>query len=347
LRLVILTGTGRCGSTLLSTLVNHHPEVLSLSELFTSLRPDGFSVERPDGEAMWRLLTEPHHDAQVMADLGLLPAELLYPLGTGRYRARDIPPLAAIALPHLTDKPDELLDELEPVIRSLPPDRLGRQYERLFDWLSRRFSRSLVVERSGASLEYLAELHETFPEASVVHIERDPLACALSMREHDSFRMARLRAWLVKEVGFDPYSDDREVDPADVRPPLRHLLPQSFDRRAYENYPFTPADFGWQWSALVMAGLTTLKALPSDQLHTLRYEDLVTDPRTVLHDLGTFMGLNGLDSWVDEAAQQVRSSQHASRMERLDDKEMADLRRSVTVASRALRRFDEARSARP
>lgn len=343
MRLAILTGTGRCGSTLLSNLVNLHPDVLSVSELFAALRPDGLSEQRVAGTAMWQILTRPRRDAQIMADLGLAPDEFLYPLASGRYPAREVPPIAAATLPHLTDRPDALLDELEPVVKSFPEDSLGNQYHRLFTWLCRRFDRGVVVERSGASLEYLADLHRMFPEAKVVHIWRDPSACALSMREHHLFRMGRLRSRMVKEIGFDPYREDGELDPASVPESLRALLPETFDRAAYERYPFAAADFGWQWSALVMAGLPTLKSLEPDQLHTLRYEDLLAHARTVLEELGAFLGLHHVERWAEEAAGYVEPPRHPARLTNLDAEEVARLDRSVSVASRSLRRFNASR----
>ncbi|NVI87000.1 sulfotransferase [Actinomadura sp. BRA 177] len=39
MRLTFIVGTGRCGSTLLSRLLHTHPDMLSLNELFTPMRP--------------------------------------------------------------------------------------------------------------------------------------------------------------------------------------------------------------------------------------------------------------------------------------------------------------------
>ena len=55
MQLTFVVGTGRCGSTLLSRLLREHPDVLSMSEFFSTLRiaaasgPRGFPVGEMDG----------------------------------------------------------------------------------------------------------------------------------------------------------------------------------------------------------------------------------------------------------------------------------------------------------
>jgi hypothetical protein len=38
MRLTFVVGTGRCGSTMLSAMLREHPDVLSMSEFFGTLR---------------------------------------------------------------------------------------------------------------------------------------------------------------------------------------------------------------------------------------------------------------------------------------------------------------------
>lgn len=49
---VLVLSTGRCGSTMLSDVLNTHPEVLSLSEFFASPGMKALARKRPRGEAM-------------------------------------------------------------------------------------------------------------------------------------------------------------------------------------------------------------------------------------------------------------------------------------------------------
>jgi len=54
---VFIVGTGRCGSTMMSSVVRLHPRLLSLSEFFTSLAGRAFTLREPDGERFWKMLT--------------------------------------------------------------------------------------------------------------------------------------------------------------------------------------------------------------------------------------------------------------------------------------------------
>ena len=54
---MFIVGTGRCGSTMMSSVVRLHPRLLSLSEFFTSLAGRAFTLREPDGERFWKMLT--------------------------------------------------------------------------------------------------------------------------------------------------------------------------------------------------------------------------------------------------------------------------------------------------
>lgn len=50
---VIVLNTGRCGSTLLSDILNGHPRVLGLSEFFSAVGMGTFRFRRVTGSRMW------------------------------------------------------------------------------------------------------------------------------------------------------------------------------------------------------------------------------------------------------------------------------------------------------
>src|SRR5215475_12369203 len=108
---VFIVSTGRCGSTMMSTVVRLHPRLLSLSEFFTSLAGRAFTLRKTDGERFWRMLTTLSPIAGKMLAKGGPMEEVLYGFGTGaRFGPGDIPPILVTALPHLTREPEALYD---------------------------------------------------------------------------------------------------------------------------------------------------------------------------------------------------------------------------------------------
>src|SRR5262245_24163340 len=91
---VFIVGTGRCGSTMMSSVVRLHPRLLSLSEFFTSLAGRAFTLGEIDGERFWRLLTTLSPVASKMLAKGGAMEEVLYGFGVGaRFGPANIPPL--------------------------------------------------------------------------------------------------------------------------------------------------------------------------------------------------------------------------------------------------------------
>lgn len=82
---VFVIGTGRCGSTLLSNMLRLHPNMLSLSELFSFISDLGCDVSRafPDGlvsgEQVWDILAAhlPRQNLMLKHDVAM--PEVLYP----------------------------------------------------------------------------------------------------------------------------------------------------------------------------------------------------------------------------------------------------------------------------
>src|SRR5215470_16615092 len=80
---VFIVGTGRCGSTMVSSIVRLHPRLLSLSEFFASLAGRAFTLRNPDGEQFWHLLSRLSPVAARMFAKGYTMRELLYHFGPG------------------------------------------------------------------------------------------------------------------------------------------------------------------------------------------------------------------------------------------------------------------------
>ncbi len=109
---VLILSTGRCGSTLVSEMLNRHPGVLSVSEFFSTLGAAAFAWSRPDGARMWKIYSRQSAAVNAMLRDGEIVSEVLYEhdQARSRFQAWNMPPILSITLPHLTDQPEVLYD---------------------------------------------------------------------------------------------------------------------------------------------------------------------------------------------------------------------------------------------
>ena len=307
-----VVGTGRCGSTLLSTMLREHPALASLSEVFSFATDLGGRIaesfpDHPiDGPAFWRIVAGAHPKISTLLRNGLAMDEVLWRPG-GRFSAEGgVPALLHTALPHLSDEPEGLYDALAAEVAEWPSAPVARHYRALFDRLAASAGRAGWVERSGGSLRIVARLARAFPDARFVHLVRDGRDCAVSMSRHFGFRMALVAAQLTEILGVDPYeSSDRTWD-GDVPDALAPFLPERFDSDAFRRYETAIPLCGHYWAGECVAGVAELAALQNRVL-VLRYEDLLADPRRTLRRLEQFIVPGPVDeAWVDRAAAQVR-----------------------------------------
>lgn len=313
---VFVVGTGRCGSTLLSSLLRAHPGVTSISELFPFITDLGSRVGPafPPGDVtaaqLWDLLATCRPRQNHMLRLDVAMPEVLYPWKDGRHRfdaATGVPPIAQVTLPHLDDDPDALFDRLRDVVADFAPAPIGVQYRRVFDWLARRQGSSCWAERSGGSLRIAHRLLEHFPAARFVHIVRDGRDTAVSMSQHTGFRMVFTSFQIMETLGVDPYETDARPFQEDLDDELAALLPEHCTRAAFLAYPTPPPLCGHYWSGEITEGLAAIGGLDGDRLLTLRYEDFLASPRQTVRRLGEFVRHGMIDdAWVDAAAATIR-----------------------------------------
>jgi hypothetical protein len=325
MRLTIILGTGRCGSTMVSDLVNEHPDVLSLSELFAALDPLGFTGGEPTGAEFWSLLSDPRPKPNTLLRKGIPIPEYRYPVGSGRFRAGEVPAISLMTLPPLTDAPDALYDRLHDEVTGWPAARQADQYRRLFGWLAERFGRQVVIERSGASLRYVPQVLEYFPEARFVFMFRHGPDTALSMSRYPLTRLALLCMDARAELGVDPFEqpDPSHADRLPER--LRLATPETLTASALAEADIPLERFGWLWSYANVHAIEYLADLPADQLLTLCYDRLVADPVPELARLGRFAGIPDAAGWACRVAGNVDRRRggaaavlDAERAERLD-----------------------------
>lgn len=328
---LFIVGTGRCGSTMLSELVRAHPQLASLSEVFTMLTDLGgrisecFPAEPLDGPALWRVLGAAPPKLSAMLRYDVAMDEVLFrPAPGARFGvAQGVPALLQTALPHLFDAPEAVFEQLERFVLARPRAAVGEHYRETFAWLAARLGRERWVERSGGSLRIVGRLAACFPGARFVHIVRDGRNCAMSMSRHLGFRMALIVIQLTEILGVDPWESSDRTHERDVPDELVPFLPERFDREAFLRYEVAPPLCGHYWSGEIMAGLAELAALAPARVLTLRYEDFGHAPHASIARLFEFLGVGAPAAWVDRAAGIVRPAR--SRWTELSPREQRSL----------------------
>ncbi|MEI5101842.1 sulfotransferase [Streptomyces sp. PmtG] len=335
--LTFVVGTGRSGSTALSTIVNGHPDVLSLNELLASVQSRGFPEGLIGGPAFWRLLADPNPLFERMIRSGAPMPEFVYTRRPGRFATETtgIPALSLMVLPHLTDDPDGLFDVLEEQVCRWPERTAAAHYEALFDLLGARFGSTAAVERSGYSSDRVPLLREAFPQARFVHLFRDGPDCALSMSRHTGYRLIYLMRDIVARTGVARPEGLTEEQIAALPPELSGLLAERFDPALVLDSALPLTGFGELWTELVTRGVAHLSEVPAPLRTTLAYEDLLDEPREELTRLAEFIGVEPLPSWLDAGAATLDGGRRGA-SHRLPPAELAALRERCAPGTRAL-----------
>jgi putative sulfotransferase len=330
---LFVVGTGRCGSTLISEFVRAHPELLSLSEVFSLLTDLGsrirecFPSEPLDARELWSIIGASPPKLAAMLHHEVVMDEVLWrPSPRSRYTAATgVPALIQIALTHLGDSPEPLFDELSSFVATRPRAAIGEHYQAVFDWLSARLGRQRWVERSGGSLRIVRRLYAHFPNARFVHLVRDGRDCAISMSRHHGFRMALLAMQLTEILGVDPWESSERRHEADLPDEFEPFLPEHFDRRAFLAYETPLPLCAHYWSGELLAGLAELAEIPRERVLTVRYEDFACSAHATIARLFSFLGVHCDAAWIDSMAARLRPARSdwtklpASEREALED----------------------------
>lgn len=336
--LTFVIGTGRSGSTALSRILNTHPDVLSLNEFMASVGDAAFPEGKVTGEEFWQSLSRPAPHFERMIRSGLPLPEFLYTRRPGRYSARTgIPALSLMVLPHLTDDPDGLLDELRAAVVRRPEHTAAEHHEALFGLLCARFGRTAVVERSGYSTGWAPKLRAAFPYARFVHMFRQGPDCALSMSRHPGYRAIALLREIKARAGVDSLADLTAEQVRSLPPDLSPLLDERFDPALVRDRDIPLRTFGTLWSELVTEGAEFIGRLPAGQRTTLAYEDLLDDPAGELTRLAEFIGVDPLPRWLHTSAASLDHSRRDSARE-LPPAALDELRESCAPGTRVLER---------
>ena len=329
---VLVLGTGRCGSTMVSNLLNAHPRILSLSEFFSYVGMDAFRLRNPTGDQLWQIFSTQRPRTRLM--LRESYQELLYPVdGPGqRFSRHDVPPILCATLPHLTNQHEALYDELESFVRAQPQQPTLQHFRNLFSHLCQRFGCQVWAERSGLTLLVGTRLLRQFPEARVIHIYRDGRETALSMSRHYLFRMIvatfkRLRMFRFFLAAIPLMSKGGPSE--NIASLMEAVIPRLV---RYETLPFDKlkiADFAAFWNALITLADRMLGELPPSRLLSLKLEDIQAEPESHVRRLVRFIDPALEDEeWIRKASAIPRPT--PSRFQTLEPQERA----AVTAACR-------------
>jgi hypothetical protein len=290
----LIVGTGRCGSTLLDNMLAHHPDLLVMSEFFSACdRRQMFLPGEVSGEEFAEILLRPNPYTEMK---GRDPADLTRRRNHAWQENGGIPGPMMVTMPTLGGDAAVEFTELLDFVRQRPIQGRGDHLVDSFNWLAQRHGRSAWVERSGASTEYIAELRRSFTEAKFVHIHRDGLEAALSMRAHPYFAL------------FTSYfTDPPTIEEIELTLSGAAAAADDPFLRRIEHKP-SVVDVGRYWTNQLMVGMRELRTLPATDYLEIRYEDLVAEPRAVLQEVAVFFDLNPEGEWLNEAAALVTDS---------------------------------------
>lgn len=327
---VIVLGTGRCGSTLVSRMLGMHPEAADVSEVFSFVTDLGTRIDRafPAGDIsakdFWSILADPQPRQNLLLDHGLQMAEVTYRPSASRYQVPLVPPIIQSMVPTAAPSGcDTLFNHLRVLMMKNPVQPVADHYRSLFEAVAAYSDKRIWVERSGGGLRLVERLRAAFPDAKIVHLVRDGQATALSMQSHIGFRMALLCGLLTECLGVDPFESDDRSDEDDLSDELVELLPERFSADAFLEFDLPAALCGHYWSGEIIAGLAALDRVPANSLLTVHYEDLVHDPIKITRQLGRFVSGTDNEGWVRYASALV--TKKPSRVSRLTRPERREL----------------------
>lgn len=336
----IVVGTSRCGSTMLSRMLRRHPEVLSISEFWSSCFMDAagdIPTRDMAGDEFWQLISTPASSYDGLVRAGIKEDDHLLPWSSRFDYATGVPPVCRMLGLVVAESPDPLFDELAPVVSAWPRQSTAEHCRALFADLAARLGRRIIVERSGGSIGYVEHLHEMFPEARFVFLHRDGPDTALSMSRYPTLRLVALRklANIVATVPRDQLKG-APTEILDTTPEeFKALTEPPFDKDRFLAYPVPVAFYGWLWADWTQAGVRGLRNVRRDRVMTLRYERLLEDNRSEIARLGAFIGADADEEWLDKTSALVEHGRVGSAAAQLDPGELAWLREACAPGAQA------------
>jgi len=307
--LTFVLGTSRCGSTMLSKMLDMHPEVLSVSEFWNCFLETVEHIPTRDmtGEEFWQTINAPDPFYDELIRTRIKQDENIRPFPSRFSYIDGMPPFCRILAMTTGESPDDLYDELAPVVSAWPSRSTAAQCAALFKAMADRLGRPVIVERSGGSLLYSELLLREFSRDRFVFLSRDGADTSVSMSRHPIIRIhvMRILAEAIEKGSGEPESF-LNLFPVATRMKNRQefqgLIGPPYDRERFLNFPIPIAAFGWFWSDLTRTGVTGIRSVGPAEWMPLRYEDLLTDNRAQLTRLAEFLGVAADPGWLDKTS---------------------------------------------
>jgi hypothetical protein len=181
-------------------------------------------------------------------------------------------------------------------------------------------------------------LRQQFPEARFVFLQRDGADSVLSMNRHPMFRLGAIRAVAnavahpsgsrLAELAADGSQVGRTEDFAGL------IAPPS-DTERLMAYPLPLKVFGVSWSINTYLAAMEIRKLPSDRWMTMRYEQLLSDPRAELSRLADFIGAPADQRWLARAEEFADPGRTGGALAHLDPGALAELREACAPGAQA------------
>jgi hypothetical protein len=295
-----LLSASRSGSTMMSTILRKHPDVLSLSELMTTQGSRALLPGMISGKAFWRQLATPTTVMRHVANPDSAPREFLYhTVKNGRFDPYRCPPILAVTLPHLFDDPDTEFDRLAQAVPQFPVQSRADHYRALIETLGDQTGRRIWVERSGGTLLATAALANAFPQAKFAVILRDARDVTLSMQ---NYKPARLLIWFWKRarrLGINVFDPATQIGSARWIALVERVTAPLLPMQRILNTPPPIEDAAACCAALMTSGIRQFQNLPDAQRLVVHYEKIVQQPRAELARIAAFLELPQNDAWFD------------------------------------------------
>lgn len=255
---VFVVSSGRSGSTLLAKMINRHPQILCVSDLFEPVGDIPYFKQelRVNGEDFFKTLSSPSLKQRIKYWRNRPTSELLFMPEDDNM----VSLLLTYTLPFVTDgKPMDLYLKLEEETRNWEEDSMPNQLLRFFDWLRDQGEKELWVERTGGSLPHMKQMIETWPSAKFIYNYRDCRETAISMMTGSFFRL------------YLALTQNPELDEWD------------------ETYMPPLGEMGAMLNQWVVDAVAALEGVPDHQKWELRYEDLLDDTEATLRSFACFV----------------------------------------------------------